>query len=219
MMRRIERGQAEYPTALNDCLGDAAPPCLYTLGNTATLGKRLLGFPCSIQCPGSIVIKTFDAIREIRDAGVAVIGGFHSPMERECLEILLRGKQPVIFCAAKGLPGLRLGSQARRAINEDRLLVISPFAEDVRRTTADQALERNKLIGALSDVFLVPYAAPAGKIWATISSVIDRGQTVLTFESKENSELIAVGAQPFIETEITKLVDKTFVEICRLRGE
>ncbi|HQX52209.1 MAG TPA: hypothetical protein PLR25_19980 [Planctomycetaceae bacterium] len=33
-------------------------------------------------------MKTFDAIRELRDTGVVVAGGFHSPMERECLDFL-----------------------------------------------------------------------------------------------------------------------------------
>ena len=30
--------------------------------------------------------------------GVPMIGGFHTPMEQECLEVLLRGQQPVVIC-------------------------------------------------------------------------------------------------------------------------
>lgn len=59
-----------------------------------------MGLICSVQCPGSIVIKTFDAVRELRDSGIVVAGGFHSPMEKECLDFLLRGEQPVIVCPA-----------------------------------------------------------------------------------------------------------------------
>ncbi len=113
MIARIKRGDSDYPTALRERLGDDAPACLYTMGDLAVLRRRLLGFICSIQCPGNIVIKTLDAIRALRDAGVTVIGGFHSPMERECLDILLRGSQPVTLCAAKGLVGLRLGQTPR----------------------------------------------------------------------------------------------------------
>jgi len=32
------------------------------------------------------------AARRMRDEGVTVISGFHSPIEKECLRILLRGK-------------------------------------------------------------------------------------------------------------------------------
>jgi hypothetical protein len=134
------------------------PRRLYALGDTAILRNRSLGLVCSIRCPGSIVIKTFDAIREWRDAEVTVIGGFHSPMECQCLGILLRGDQPVIFCVAKGLPGLRLGTDARRAISESRLLVISPFDQDIRRTLAVQAVQRNDLVGALADVVWILHA-------------------------------------------------------------
>jgi HEPN domain-containing protein len=39
--------------------------------------------------------------------GVTVVGGFHAPMERECLTILLRGAQPVILCPARNI-GMRI---------------------------------------------------------------------------------------------------------------
>jgi predicted Rossmann fold nucleotide-binding protein DprA/Smf involved in DNA uptake len=201
-VRRIERGEPDYPAVLYDRLDTAAPPCLYALGDTAIMRNRLVGLVCSIQCPGSIVIKTFDAIREVRDAGVVVIGGFHSPMERQCLDILLRGNQPVILCAAKGLPGIRLGRDARQAVSENRLLVISPFDQDVRRTTAVQAMQRNDLVAALADVLWVPHAVPGGKTWRTLRRVLDRGQTVFTFSGEENSELIGLGAHPLTIHEI-----------------
>jgi hypothetical protein len=54
-----------------------------------------------VRCSGSIVNKTFDAIRELRDAGIVVVVGFHSPMKKECLNFLLRGEQPVIVCPPK----------------------------------------------------------------------------------------------------------------------
>ena len=195
-VRRIEHGEADYPAVLYDRLDDAAPRCLYALGDRAIIRKRLLGLVCSVQCPGSIVTKIFDAIREVRDAGLAVVGGFHSPMERQCLDILLRGDQPVILCAARGMPGLRLGRDARRAASGNRLLVITPFDQGIRRTTAAQAERRNDLVAGLADVVWAPHAVPGGKTWTTIRRVMDRGQTVFTFADKMNSELIDLGAHP-----------------------
>lgn len=43
------------------------------------------GFFCSSQCPGRVILKTFAAITAMRDEGRTLIGGFHSPMEWECL--------------------------------------------------------------------------------------------------------------------------------------
>jgi len=201
---RIEQGSSDYPAVLTDRLGENAPPYLYAMGDPSTLRQRLLCLICSIQCPGSIVIKTLDAARALRDAGVAVIGGFHSPMEQEFLDILLRGDQPVVLCAAKGLPGLRMGQAARQAAAGRRLLAISSFDDKVRRTTAAQAVQRNDLVAALSEIILVPHAAPGGKTWTTVEAALTRGQMVCTLEDDENMSLVQQGTR---SVEVQHLID------------
>ena len=123
----------------------------------------------------------------------------HSPMERECLEVLLRGEQPVILCAARRLMGLRIGQTARQAVDEGRMLVLSPFGKNIRRTTAAQAVLRNDLVAALVDAVWVPHAVPEGKTWAIVLASLARGQPVFTFDEEENSEILQAGAQPFDE--------------------
>ena len=91
-LRTIMRKDKDYPAVLQNRLGVAAPAQLYAMGNVVVLQRNLLGLICSIKCPGSIILKTFDTIRALRDAGVTMVGGFLSPMERDCLDILLRGK-------------------------------------------------------------------------------------------------------------------------------
>lgn len=207
-VRRISYGDAEYPTVMRDRLGDAAPMYLHAFGDPGIIRNRLIGLICSVRCPGSIVIKTLDVARALRDAGVAVIGGFHSPMEREFLDILLRGSQPVVLCAAKSLQGLRIGAEARRAVSGGRLLVLSPFDDRVRRTTAAQAAQRNDLVAALSDVLLVPHAAPGGKTRATIHKVLARGQRLITIDDQENSESISLGAAAVSEADKDRIITK-----------
>ena len=196
-VQTIGQADRDYPAVLQSRLGKDAPAGLYVLGETAILRQRLLGLICSIQCPGSIVLKTFDTIRALRDEGVAAVGGFLSPMERDCLDILLRGKQPIILCPARGLKGLRLGEKARQAVDEGRLLILSAFSDDVRHTTAAQAVRRNNLVAALADALLVPYAAPNGKTWTTVSAALARKQPVFTFDVEDNADLLRAGAQPF----------------------
>ncbi|MDR1612459.1 MAG: DNA-processing protein DprA [Planctomycetota bacterium] len=197
--RRIEQGDSDYPAALIDRLGDAAPRTIYALGDAAILRNRLLALVCSVQCPGGIVIKTLDAARFLRDAGVAVIGGFHSPMEKECLDLLLRGSQPVVLCPARGLANLRIGKEARRAAREGRLLALSPFAENIRRTTSARAAERNRLAAALADALWTPHAVPGSKTQAIVDAALGRGQPVFTFDHADNSHLLRAGARPFGE--------------------
>lgn len=206
---QLEIDQEHYPAILRDRLGNAAPRYLYMMGDVNLLYNRLLGLICSIQCPGSIVIKTLDAARVLRDAGVAVVGGFHSPMEKECLDIILRGDQPVLLCPARGLAGLRIGQIPRRAVKEGRLLLVSPFAEDIRRTTAAQAVQRNNLVAAIADAVWVPHAAPGGKTWATVRAALERQQPVFAFANEENGGLLEAGVRPFAELDVAALSGRT----------
>ena len=102
-------GDACYPTgAFSD---SSAPPTIECIGNTALLGEPAIALFCSRQCPGALVNATYDLAQRLRDAGKTVIGGFHSPMEQECLRLLLRGGQPVIICPARAIQDYRLSSE------------------------------------------------------------------------------------------------------------
>lgn len=175
-VRQIRRNNDLYPVQIHQRMGVMAPESINVFGNLNILRHPRIGLICSIQCPGSIVIKTFDLIRKLRDEGVVMIGGFHSPIERECLDLLLRGTQPVILCPARGLRNLRMGKAARKATAEGRLLVFSIFGDEVRRTTATQGTLRNDIVSALAKAILVPYAAQNGKTWNTVARAL--GQLV-----------------------------------------
>jgi predicted Rossmann fold nucleotide-binding protein DprA/Smf involved in DNA uptake len=102
---------------------------------------------------------------------VTVVSGFHSPVEKECLRILLRGKQPIIICLARALGKIRLPSEWRVALESGRLLLLSRF-EKSRRADKDTARRRNELVAALSDEILIIHAEPGGAI-ERISELID----------------------------------------------
>jgi predicted Rossmann fold nucleotide-binding protein DprA/Smf involved in DNA uptake len=132
----------------------------------------------------------------LRDAGVTVIGGFHSPMEREFLAALLRGRQPVIICPARGLGDLRVHAEWKKPLEDGRLLVLSPFEEKLRRATAALAQERNRFVGALADEVFIAYAAAGGKTEAFAREIIAWGKPVYTLDDPANAGLVALGARP-----------------------
>jgi len=174
----------------------------------------MLGFICSIQCPGSVVIRALDAARELRDAGVCVLGGFHSPMERECLEILLRGKQPVGYCPAHGLDSLLLTESQSADVKNGRLVLIAAFPPEIRKATVEQAIQRNCLIADLATALWVPHAAPAGKVWTTVRKTLAVGKPVYTFDDPANRELLDAGAKPLNVSAITSLLKRTHAAAC-----
>jgi hypothetical protein len=75
-----------------------------------------------------LILDTYDLASALRDAGIPVIGGFHSPMERECLDLLLRGKQPVVVCPARSIHRMRISKLWKAPLDDGRRLIPSPFS-------------------------------------------------------------------------------------------
>jgi predicted Rossmann fold nucleotide-binding protein DprA/Smf involved in DNA uptake len=156
----------------------------------------MLGFFCSIRCPGKVILAVYDLARALRDAGVPVIGGFHTPMEKECLELLLRGNQPIFMCPARSIEGMRLPSALKAAVESGRLLLLSPFPKKDRRPTTQLAEQRNRFVASLAAEVFVSHAAEGGKTEQLCRDLLAAGKPVSTFDSPANSRLIAMGASP-----------------------
>jgi predicted Rossmann fold nucleotide-binding protein DprA/Smf involved in DNA uptake len=193
-VQSIDRDAADYPSRVAGYLGDDAPRVLTLVGDHRILQGVQLALICSVSCPGSVVIKTFDTIRKVRDAGLVVAGGFHSPMERECLHFLLRGRQPVVLCPACGMDSFELGLEEWRAVDDGRLSVLSMFDQRFTKATPELASQRNDFVAALSGVVFVPHAVPGGTAEAAARRALARGQVVVTFDDAENRHLIDRGA-------------------------
>ena len=193
----IRPGEQHYPRGL-DLLGEKAPRNFSAIGNLDHLGRPLFALFCSVKCPGNLILKTYDLARQLRDQGVAVIGGFHSPMEREVLTILLKGKQPIIICPARSIETLRIRREWRAPLDQGRLLILSPFGKAQKRATTVLAERRNLFVAALADKVLVAYASPNSKTESLCGKVVAWGKPLLTFPSPDNQSLIALGAKPGI---------------------
>ena len=79
-----------------------------SIGNAAILERKKLALICSQKCPGDVILKTYDFARLVRGSGLAIVSGFHSPIEKDCLPILLRGPDPIIIVQAHRLSTSRL---------------------------------------------------------------------------------------------------------------
>lgn len=193
----IGQDNPRYPTALKAHLGEQAPALVTALGNLDILRNKTVAVLCSVKCPGSLILQTYDLAQHWRQAGVTVIGGFHSPTERECLTILLRGTQPIIICPARSMQGMRVRAEYKKPLEQGRLLLLSPFAETPRRITAEMAVTRNRFVAALADVIFVAHAEPKSMTEQFCRDILVRRKALYTLESEANAHLIALGAKPF----------------------
>lgn len=163
----------QYSAFLRKRLGEIAPNHLYALGSLAILSERKTALFCSVRCPGDRILAAYDAAQKLRDDGVTVVSGFHSPVEKECLRILLRGTQPVIMCLGRAFGKIRLSPEWRRALEGNRLLLLSPFEKRPTRLDKRSTAYRNEIVAALSDEVLIIHATPGGEI-ERISQLIER---------------------------------------------
>ena len=127
---------------------------------------------------------------------MTVISGFHSPMERECLTILLRGAQPAIICPAKSINNMRINKEYKKPLKDGRLLFLSPFDKNQRRISAKRSHYRNLFVAAMSSVILVAHAGSGSKTEAFCKEIISWGKPIYTFDSDYNKNLIKMGARP-----------------------
>jgi len=192
----LKQSSTIYPSSLQKCLGRHAPAVITGLGNLDILNQKKLAFFCSVKCPGSLILKAHDLSQSLRQAGLTVIGGFHSPIERECLTILFQGSQPVIICPARSLKGMCLRTEYKRPIEKGRLLLLSPFKEKQKRNTAEAAIERNRFVAALADLIFVAHASPNSKTEQFCRELLTWGKPLYTLASDANANLIKLGAKP-----------------------
>ena len=163
-LRIIRQDDSLYPSVLKERLTNNSPSQLSALGNLDLLQKTKLALFCSIKCPGQNILKAFDFARNLRDRPKTVISGFHSSIEKECLRILLRGRQPTIICPARSIEKMRLPAEWKEALTEGRLLILSPFFGGQRRSTVELARQRNFLVAALADEACFIHSNPGGRI-------------------------------------------------------
>ena len=177
----------------------------WTIGNIDILNRKLLGFFCSVKCPGGIILKTYDLARSFRDAGIPLISGFHSPIEKDVFDLLLSGFQPLVVCPARSIENMRIPNAWKEAIDNGRLLVLSPFKKKHKRVTASLSEQRNRIVAMLARDAFLPYAAPGSRTENLCKDIISAGKKIFTFGDEANQSLIAMGAKP-IKVEDIKII-------------
>ena len=192
--RRYKSGMPDTPAALRRCLKSGSVPAITSKGNLDLFDRGLLGFFCSVRCPGDAILKTYDLARALRNTDVTFIGGFQSPMEKDFLELVLRGPSSVIVCPARGLDTMRIPQVWKNPLAEGRLLLLSFFDDIIRRPTADLAAQRNAHVAALANRILVAHAEQGGKTEKLCKDALAQGKPVFALDSPDNTHLLEFGA-------------------------
>src|SRR5207248_5847352 len=135
---------------------------LWSYGSAALLAERLDALLCSKACPGAKIIEAMDLAQRWRVENRAVISGFHTAVEKECLRIFLRGPQPIVICPARGIDPFQLPNDWQTKYQRGEILIISPFASSIRRPNKETAEARTRLVLDLSTDQTIIYSTRGG---------------------------------------------------------
>ena len=88
-------------------------------------------------------MRCYDWAGEVCESGRCVIGGFQSALERDVLRLLLpKDGARIILVLARGM-WKSVPTEYRAALNEGRLLVVSPLPQGTVRVSRETAAIRN----------------------------------------------------------------------------
>ena len=102
------------------------------------------------------------AVAEAR-AGHTVISGFHSPLERSVLEVLLTARSKVVIALARDVAKARLPGAWREAASRNEIAIVS-ITQGTRRLTEDHASERNQWVATIASRIVIAHAEPGGTL-------------------------------------------------------
>ena len=192
--------------ALRRCAESGSVPAVTSKGNLDLLDRRLVALFCSVRCPGDVILKTYDLARALRSADVTFIGGFQSPMEKDFLDLVLRGPSSVVVCPARGLGNMRIPKVWKNPLTEGRLLLLSFFDNSICRPTTAIAAKRNAHIATLAHGLLIAHAEKGGNTEKLCKDAFAQGKPVFALDSPDNTHLLELGAAPVQAEDLAPLV-------------
>jgi hypothetical protein len=148
----------------------AAAPRFHFRGPFSLLEKPATAFLCSTQCPGDKILEAYEWARHQCDTGGTVISGFHTPVEKDVLAILVRRGANILWVPARDLPKTT-PKELKFADDEGRLMILSPFAYGkVIRPSRDSCAARNRFVIDFAQTRHIPHVAVGSSLAADLKS-------------------------------------------------
>lgn len=150
----VGRSDADYPSRYREHLRNQAPPILFGAGSRLLLkggGLAVVGSR-DVDEAGSEFTRQIGA--RCGAEGCLVVSGGAKGVDRLAMNAALSAGGKTVGVLADNLLKYSVEREARTAISEERLLLISPYHPKAR-FTAGTAMARNRLIYAMADYALV----------------------------------------------------------------
>ena len=205
LITRHQPGASGIPSALKRCIDPEDGPPITLIGDPSLLDRRPVALFCSVQCPGDLIIKSYDLARSLRTSPATFIGGFQSRSKRSSSNCSCAGPRPprsdappLPVCHSLPRPRHRRDARSPRvapALGRRPPAAPLHLPDNIRRPTAAAAAQRNTCVAALADRFLILHASEGGKTAELCRQALAAGKPVYALDAPANARLIALGAR------------------------
>jgi predicted Rossmann fold nucleotide-binding protein DprA/Smf involved in DNA uptake len=199
----VSRADPVYPRRLKTRLKEDAPPVLYGCGDPALLENGGLAIVGSRHVDDELMAYTEEIGRLVAQARRTVISGGAKGIDRAAMQGALQSGGVVAGVMADSLERAVLARDNREPLMEQKLVLISPY-DPAAGFNVGHAMQRNKLIYALSDAALVVTSDfEKGGTWNGAIEQLEKLHFVPVFvrngskAGKGNSALLQHGALPW----------------------
>lgn len=214
----ISRSDQDYPARYKKHLKDKAPPLLFGVGDRSLLqggGVAVVGSR-NVDADGeAFTRKTAELCAYNR---MSVVSGGARGVDQIAMTAALDAGGITIGVLAENLLKKSLERNARNAISEGRLLLISPYHPNARFTVGT-AMGRNKLIYAMADYGLVVSADyKKGGTWAGATEELKRKNSLTVFVRSSanaplgNKKMLDLGALNWPEIKIREKLSQQLAD-------
>lgn len=170
----VTRADPDYPKRLKVRLRENAPPVLYGCGDPTILNGGGLAVVGSREVSEDLIRYAEDVGRLAAGARMAIVSGGARGTDQAAMRGALEAGGRSAGVLANGLERAALNRGHRNFLMDGRLALVCPY-DPAARFLAGHAMQRNKLIYALSDAALVVNSDRGrGGTWAGATEQLDK---------------------------------------------
>ncbi|MBU3680142.1 MAG: DNA-processing protein DprA, partial [Candidatus Kapabacteria bacterium] len=199
----VSRADSSYPRRIKQHLREDAPAIIYGCGDPTLLDSGGLAIVGSRNADESLLEYTVTAATAMADTGKSVVSGGARGVDQAAMQACLTSGGRARGVLADGLERAAMNRANREYLVDGRLVLISPFNPNAGFNVGN-AMQRNKLIYALSDSALVVNADHnKGGTWAGAIEQLNKYKFVPVYvrstgaPSEALDALLEMGARPW----------------------
>lgn len=145
------------------------------LGNISLLDQPKHGFLCSRCTKSSVILPCLDWASEHARGNTVIMSTFHSEIESAVLDILLRGRCPIILVLGRSMYKV-MPERLKSAYDRGRLLIISTVQQS--RISKKSAFISNRFIAENSSSLTFGYLSTSSSLFSIYEEAKQNNTTV-----------------------------------------